>query len=326
MDPAQRSDATPSRSPMMLAVFTVAVFVSALLLFAVQPMFTRMVLPDLGGSPSVWSVAMVFFQSMLLGGYAYAHVLMRTRRAAVAVAVHLGLLIAAGLTLPLSIARGWGEPPAEWTGTLAPRPVRDLDRAAVFRAVGQQPPAAGLVRAHRPRGRQGPLFPLRGLQFRKFPGAPVLSRADRADAHASGSEPAVERRLLDPVRADCGVRLSAAALSHARRGRRAGRCNAGAGLADHRPLDVPGRRPLGAPGRRHRAHHDRYLVRSADVGHPALALSADLGAGVPDASAVAASLDDRDPAIRDRGPGRPCLRSMSPTWGSISAAICSHSS
>ena len=101
---------------MMLVVFTVAVFASALLLFAVQPMFTRMVLPDLGGSPSVWSVAMVFFQSMLLGGYAYAHVLMRTRRAVVTVAIHLGLLVAAGLTLPLSIARGWGEPPAEWTG------------------------------------------------------------------------------------------------------------------------------------------------------------------------------------------------------------------
>jgi hypothetical protein len=52
----------------VLAAFTAAVFTSALLLFAVQPMFTRMVLPRLGGSPSVWSVAMVFFQTMLLAG------------------------------------------------------------------------------------------------------------------------------------------------------------------------------------------------------------------------------------------------------------------
>lgn len=75
-------------------------------------MFTRMVLPRLGGSPSVWSVAMVFFQSALLAGYAYAHGLTQKARPAVAVAVHLALLIAAGFTLPLSIAQGWGVPPA----------------------------------------------------------------------------------------------------------------------------------------------------------------------------------------------------------------------
>ena len=44
------------------AVFTLAIFTSAFLLFAVQPMFTKMILPQLGGSPGVWSVAMVFFQ------------------------------------------------------------------------------------------------------------------------------------------------------------------------------------------------------------------------------------------------------------------------
>lgn len=96
----------------MLAVFTGAVFTSALLLFAVQPMFTRMVLPRLGGSPSVWSVAMVFFQSMLLAGYAYAHLLVRLSRPMAAAAIHIGLLAVAGLTLPLAIAGGWGEPPA----------------------------------------------------------------------------------------------------------------------------------------------------------------------------------------------------------------------
>lgn len=100
------------RRGLVLAVFTGSVFTSALLLFAVQPMFTRMVLPRLGGSPSVWSVAMVFFQSMLLAGYAYAHLLVRLRRPALAAAIHVGLLVLAGLTLPLAIAGGWGEPPA----------------------------------------------------------------------------------------------------------------------------------------------------------------------------------------------------------------------
>lgn len=99
----------------ILAVYTAAIFVSALLLFSVQPLFTKMVLPRLGGSPAVWSVAMVFFQSLLLFGYAYAHVLMTIRNRAVPVAVHLVLLVVAAMTLPLAIAAGWGEPPASGT-------------------------------------------------------------------------------------------------------------------------------------------------------------------------------------------------------------------
>ena len=100
-----------SRNRLVLLVYTAAIFVSALLLFSVQPLFTKMVLPRLGGSPAVWSVAMVFFQSLLLAGYAYAHYLMRRNNRLIAVAVHLALLAIAFVTLPLSIATGWGEPP-----------------------------------------------------------------------------------------------------------------------------------------------------------------------------------------------------------------------
>src|ERR1700692_616396 len=99
------------RNRLGLIVYTSAIFVSALLLFSVQPLITKMVLPRLGGSPAVWSVAMVFFQSLLLGGYAYAHYLMRLRNCMIPVIVHLVLLVIALLTLPLSIASGWGEPP-----------------------------------------------------------------------------------------------------------------------------------------------------------------------------------------------------------------------
>ena len=77
-----------ARNRLVLVVYTAAIFVSALLLFSVQPLFTKMVLPRLGGSPAVWSVAMVFFQSLLLGGYAYAHYLMQIRNRVVPVAVH----------------------------------------------------------------------------------------------------------------------------------------------------------------------------------------------------------------------------------------------
>src|ERR1700760_2580356 len=100
-----------SRNRLILVVYTLAIFVSALLLFSVQPLFTKMVLPRLGGSPAVWSVAMVFFQSLLLGGYAYAHFLMQLRNRMIPVAVHLVLLAIALLTLPLSISSGWGDPP-----------------------------------------------------------------------------------------------------------------------------------------------------------------------------------------------------------------------
>src|SRR5438874_12789413 len=100
-----------SRNRLVLVVYTAAIFVSALLLFSVQPLFTKMVLPRLGGSPAVWSVAMVFFQSLLLGGYAYAHFLMQLRNRAIPVAVHLVLLVIALTTLPLSISSGWGDPP-----------------------------------------------------------------------------------------------------------------------------------------------------------------------------------------------------------------------
>src|SRR5918996_39872 len=95
--PAVADQPASTRNRLVLAVYTAAIFVSALLLFSVQPLFTKMVLPRLGGSPAVWSVAMVFFQSLLLGGYAYAHFLMQARNRTIPVAIHLVLLAVAML-------------------------------------------------------------------------------------------------------------------------------------------------------------------------------------------------------------------------------------
>jgi hypothetical protein len=106
------SQSSGAWNKLVLVVYTAAIFTSALLLFSVQPLFTKMVLPRLGGSPAVWSVAMVFFQSLLLGGYAYAHYLMTLKSRVAPIAIHLVLLAVALFTLPLSIASGWGEPPA----------------------------------------------------------------------------------------------------------------------------------------------------------------------------------------------------------------------
>ena len=95
----------------LLPTFAAAILLSAALLFAVQPMFTKMVLPRLGGSPSVWSVAMVFFQALLLAGYAYAHLLTRWLASRTAVLVQIAVMTCAVLSLPLSIRAGWGRPP-----------------------------------------------------------------------------------------------------------------------------------------------------------------------------------------------------------------------
>ncbi len=92
--------------------YAATLFVSALLLFSIQPMFAKMVLPRLGGAPAVWSVAMVFFQTALLAGYCYAHVLGRLLSPRRAALLHLALIGATAMTLPIAIAGGWGAPPS----------------------------------------------------------------------------------------------------------------------------------------------------------------------------------------------------------------------
>src|SRR5215467_6105259 len=97
----------------LLPALTAAIFLSAALLFAVQPMFTKMVLPRLGGSPQVWSVAMVFFQAALLAGYAYAHAFTRLAPLRISILIHLAVMVTACSLLPLAIASGWERPPAD---------------------------------------------------------------------------------------------------------------------------------------------------------------------------------------------------------------------
>ncbi|MFL6796317.1 MAG: spermidine synthase [Xanthobacteraceae bacterium] len=100
-----------SRPALLLATFTVAIFVSAALLFLVQPMFTKMILPRFGGAPAVWSVAIVFFQAALLAGYAYAHLLTRYASGRQSIVIHVAVMLIACVALPLAIAPGWGRPP-----------------------------------------------------------------------------------------------------------------------------------------------------------------------------------------------------------------------
>ena len=119
------------------ALFVATILAGSFLLFMVQPLVARMALPRLGGAPAVWNSAMLVYQALLLGGYAYAHALGRLtlRRQAM---VHLAVLILAGLTLPIALAdvpmlaSGW-EPvwvPLLFLATIGP----------VFFAVSAQAP------------------------------------------------------------------------------------------------------------------------------------------------------------------------------------------
>ncbi|MEM8651860.1 MAG: fused MFS/spermidine synthase [Pseudomonadota bacterium] len=105
-----RSGALQKTAPLLVFAFTTSMLISALLLFFVQPMFAKMVLPMLGGSPGVWNTAMVFFQAVLLGGYLYAHILTKLFNFRTQIIIH-GLVMTASLIfLPIAIPAGWEVP------------------------------------------------------------------------------------------------------------------------------------------------------------------------------------------------------------------------
>jgi hypothetical protein len=92
-----------SRASLAL-LFGVAISLGAFLLFWIQPMFGKLVLPKLGGAPNVWITAMLFFQTMLLAGYGYAHLTSRYMPLRWQVAVHLSVLLIGLVSLPIGVA------------------------------------------------------------------------------------------------------------------------------------------------------------------------------------------------------------------------------
>jgi len=93
-----------------VAAFAVTMFLSAALLFLVEPMFAKMALPLLGGSAAVWTTCLVFFQVTLLAGYAYAHTSAKLLGKRTQVAVHAAVLLAALALLPVHVPGGWTPP------------------------------------------------------------------------------------------------------------------------------------------------------------------------------------------------------------------------
>src|SRR5499427_1639714 len=89
-----------------MALYAVTIFLSAFLLFQVQPLIAKMILPWFGGTAAVWTTCMLFFQLLLLGGYIYSHAYV-SQRAPGRRYVHLALLALAAASLPLAAGAAW---------------------------------------------------------------------------------------------------------------------------------------------------------------------------------------------------------------------------
>src|SRR5436305_8527960 len=91
----------------LIVVYAATIFLSALLLFQVQPIISRYILPWFGGTPAVWTTAMLFFQTLLFAGYAYAHLSVHYFKPLWQVVVQLALLMAAAISLPFVPDASW---------------------------------------------------------------------------------------------------------------------------------------------------------------------------------------------------------------------------
>jgi hypothetical protein len=100
---ARRRPREESELTAVLLLYALTLFAGATLLFAMQPMVGKMILPLLGGTPAVWSTCMVFFQAALLGGYAYAHASTTRLRPSRQALLHLIVLAVPLAVLPLAV-------------------------------------------------------------------------------------------------------------------------------------------------------------------------------------------------------------------------------
>ena len=96
-------EATSDRSLSLIFLFAATLFTSASLMFVLQPLFGKILLPLLGGSPAVWNTCMVFYQSILFLGYLYAHYLSMRYSRQRQIQIHIALILISFLALPLAL-------------------------------------------------------------------------------------------------------------------------------------------------------------------------------------------------------------------------------
>jgi hypothetical protein len=95
-----------------LVLLAPAIFLSAFLLFLVQPLIASYILPWFGGSGAVWTTAVLFFQLALVGGYAYAHLSVSLLSGRAQAGLHAALLLIAVAMMPITPAASWNPPDA----------------------------------------------------------------------------------------------------------------------------------------------------------------------------------------------------------------------
>src|ERR1051325_10652589 len=96
-----------------MIVYAVTIFASSFLLFLVQPLIGKFILPWFGGGPGVWTTCILFFQVFLLAGYAYAHFTTRFLPPRAQAALHTLLLLAALFVLPITPGAQWKPAPSD---------------------------------------------------------------------------------------------------------------------------------------------------------------------------------------------------------------------
>src|SRR5215467_9524533 len=90
-----------------MILYGLSILVSAFLLFQVQPVIAKIILPWFGGSAAVWTTCMLFFQLALLLGYLYAHAVIRYLKPRMQMLLHTGILLVSGLVLPVYPDVSW---------------------------------------------------------------------------------------------------------------------------------------------------------------------------------------------------------------------------
>ena len=188
-----------SRTPMLYAL---TIFASAFLLFLLQPIVAKQILPWFGGSASVWTTCLVFFQTTLLLGYGYADFSVRRLAPRAQALLHIVLLVASLAVLPIIPGAFWKPTGAGKPDLANPGASRGNDWTSVFRAFHDQPSHPGMVRAPPPRPQ--PVSAVRAVQPRVDAGAARLPIPARAlDRHADAGLGLVRRlcRLHRAVRA-----------------------------------------------------------------------------------------------------------------------------
>src|SRR5580704_4524152 len=99
--PTPTANVAPDGSQGLVWIYSLTIFLSAFLLFQLQPLIAKFILPWFGGMPSVWTTCMLFFQMLLFGGYAYAHLTTSRLRPRSQAVLHIALLLVACAALPI---------------------------------------------------------------------------------------------------------------------------------------------------------------------------------------------------------------------------------